>query len=251
MVIDFGAIILGSRVFGNPTASGSPTRPTSVYNNEMARRFLFCSSKSLFRIASAGLLTACVALNLASAQDTAKRGRKYKSPPPTANVEVTVLRATNGKPVENASVIFHPLENGRDSGNMELKTNEDGKAKIDLLAIGSSVRVQVISPGFQTYGEDYKVDKDTMAIEVKLKRPGAQYSIYNKSEGNEPDKNKPTDSTAPTAPTAPTDPKASNPNAPKANADAPKDTPADGSATDAAKPAPASDAKPQDPPAPK
>jgi len=127
--------------------------------------------------------------------DSPKRGRKYKAPPATSHVEVTVTRATNGKPIENAAVIFHPLVDGRDNGNMELKTNDEGKAVIDLLATGSNVRLQIIAPGFQTYGEDYKVDKDNIAIEVKLKRPTAQYSIYKKSEGaaSAPDKseNKP------------------------------------------------------------
>jgi len=155
-------------------------------------------------------LAALSTLSLAShAQDTAKRGRKYKAPPPTSHFEVTVLRATNGKPVENASVIFHPLEDGKNAGNMELKTNDEGKATIDLLEIGSDVRVQIIAPGFQTYGEDYKVDKDNMAIAIKLKRPSGQYSIYKKSEGKEPDKSadkpkdEPKDSTASPAPTEP------------------------------------------------
>src|SRR5450631_2961280 len=93
-----------------------------------------------FAIASM-LLAAVSAVSLIYAHDApnvAKRGRKYKAPPPTARFEVTVLRASTGKPVENASVIFHPLENGRDSGNMELKTNDEGKAVIDLLELGSS-----------------------------------------------------------------------------------------------------------------
>jgi hypothetical protein len=38
--------------------------------------------------------------------------------------------------------------------------------------------LQVIAPGFQTYGEDYKIDKAEMAIEIRMKRPGEQYSIY-------------------------------------------------------------------------
>ncbi len=68
-------------------------------------------------------------------------------------------------------MIFHPLVDGHDNGNMELKTNDEGKAVIDLLETGTNVRVQIVAAGFQTYGEDYKVDKDNMAIEVKLKRP--------------------------------------------------------------------------------
>jgi hypothetical protein len=135
----------------------------------------------------AGLVASFLLLALSVAAvaqtDTAKRGRKYKAPPPTSRFEVTVLRATNGKPIENASVIFHPLEDGHNNGNMELKTNDEGKAVIDLLEIGSDVRLQIIAPGFQTYGEDYKIDKDNIAVQIKMKRPAAQYSIYKKSEG--------------------------------------------------------------------
>jgi hypothetical protein len=72
------------------------------------------------------------------------------------------------------------MEGEHDKGNMELKTNEDGKTVIDVLPIGDTVRLQVIAKGFQTYGEDYKIDKPEMAIEVKMKRPGEQYSIYKK-----------------------------------------------------------------------
>lgn len=169
----------------------------------------------------AGLILAALSIvSLAHAQDSAatKRGRKYKAPPPTARFEVTVLRATTGKPVENASVIFHPLENGRDSGNMELKTNDEGKAVIDLLELGTSVRLQIIAPGFQTYGEDYKVDKEHIAVEVKMKRPTGQYSIYKKNESKSEDK--PSDKPDGTA----KDGSAGAPDAPK-NAPKPQEPP--------------------------
>jgi hypothetical protein len=170
-----------------------------------------------------GCLAMAVAVaGTAHSQDSAKRGRKYKSPPPTARVEVTVLRASTGKPIENASVIFHPLEDGKNAGNMELKTNDEGKAVIDLLNIGSDVRVQIIANGFQTYGEDYKVDKDNLAIEIKMKRPSEQYSIYKKGEGTSADKSTGKPDAAP-------------------KADAPSET-----KPDAASNAPKDEAKPQD-----
>jgi 5-hydroxyisourate hydrolase-like protein (transthyretin family) len=138
----------------------------------MQRRF-FCRL-SVF-VAACGL---AVTLLAASAQDSPKRGRKYKAPPATARIEVTVLRDGNGKPIENAAVVFHPMQGEKDKGAMELKTNEDGKTLIDVLPIGDTVRLQIIAKGFQTYGEDYKIDKPEMAIEIKMKRPGEQYSIY-------------------------------------------------------------------------
>lgn len=128
----------------------------------------------VFRITLVAALV-CAMLSLsASAQN---RGRKYKAPPPTSRVEVSVLRDEDGHPVENAAVIFHLVG---DKGNMELKTNDEGKTMIDVLPTGSKVLLQVFAKGYQTYGADYTLDKANMSIEVKLNRPGKQYSIYSK-----------------------------------------------------------------------
>jgi hypothetical protein len=113
-----------------------------------------------------------------SSKDDEGWNRKYKTPPPSARIEVTVLKSFNGKPIENAAVIFHPIEGDKDKGVLEIKTNEDGKAIIDVIPIGDTVRLQVIANGYQTYGQDYKIDKAEMSMEVKMKRPGAQYSTY-------------------------------------------------------------------------
>ena len=149
----------------------------------MSRR---ATMKPMFRrpLASAALFVAITGLAalpvsaLAQKDDDAGWSRKYKTPPPSAHVEVTVLKAFNGKPIENAAVIFHPLQGDKDKGALELKTNEDGKAIIDVIPIGDTVRLQVIANGYQTYGQDYKIDKAEMSMEVKLKRPAAQYSTY-------------------------------------------------------------------------
>ena len=118
------------------------------------------------------------------AQDETKRGRKYTPPPPTSKITVTVIKATSGKPVENAAVIFHPMKNGKDEGNLELKTNEEGKAIIDVIPIGDTVRLQVIASGFQTFGDDYEITTDSKEITVKMKHPDRQYSIYEKNDPN-------------------------------------------------------------------
>jgi hypothetical protein len=114
---------------------------------------------------------------LAHAQDAPNRGRKYVPPPPTAHVSVLVVKDVNGKPIENAAVIFHMVgEEGK--GNMELKTNEEGKAAIDVVPLGDTMTLQIIANGFQTFGEDYKIITDTKDIVVRLKRPAQQYSTY-------------------------------------------------------------------------
>jgi hypothetical protein len=110
--------------------------------------------------------------------------RKYKAPPQASRIQVTILKDDNGKPVENAAVIFHPIQGDKDKGYLELKSNEDGKAIIDVIPIGDTVRLQVIANGFQTYGGDYKIDKPEVSLEVRMKRPGSQYSIYKMTDSS-------------------------------------------------------------------
>jgi hypothetical protein len=114
-------------------------------------------------------------------QDRPRRGRKYTPPKPTSHVEITVLRASSGKPIPNAGVVFH-VEG--DKGNMELKSDGDGKAVIDILPTGSTILLQVIAKGFQTYGESFKLDTAQKAIEVHLQKPQEQYSIYKNHDQN-------------------------------------------------------------------
>ena len=115
------------------------------------------------------------------AQDNSRHGRKYKTPPQAAHIAITVVRDYNDKPISLAHVVLHPVEGDRDKGSLEVKTNDDGKAVIDVVPIGDTVRLQVIVSGFQTYGSDFKVDQPEINMEVRMKRPGAQYSIYNNS----------------------------------------------------------------------
>jgi hypothetical protein len=96
-----------------------------------------------------------------------------------ASLRFLVVRDYNGKPVRNAGVVMHPMQtNGKQSrGGLELKTDSEGKASFDGVPYGK-LRVQVLAQGFQTYGEDFDIDKPDMEITVKLKRPQGQYSIY-------------------------------------------------------------------------
>ncbi|HZE28114.1 MAG TPA: carboxypeptidase-like regulatory domain-containing protein [Terriglobales bacterium] len=98
---------------------------------------------------------------------------------PSAALNFVVVRDYSGKPVRNASVVLHPVNaRGRQQrGGYELKTDSDGKTSFDGVPYGK-LRVQVLAPGFQTFGEDYDIEGPTMDITVKLKRPQKQYSIY-------------------------------------------------------------------------
>lgn len=96
-----------------------------------------------------------------------------------ATVNFTVVREFNGKPVRAASVILHPLDGkgNQKSSGQQLKTDADGKAQHPALPYGK-MRVQVIAPGLQTFGEDLDINQDTMDIVIKLKKPQEQHSIY-------------------------------------------------------------------------
>jgi len=47
--------------------------------------------------------------------------------------------------------------------------------------------VQVLANGFQTFGQDYQIDKPKLDIVIKLKRPQGQYSIYDNHTDNKKD----------------------------------------------------------------
>jgi hypothetical protein len=98
---------------------------------------------------------------------------------PTSSLRFVVVRDSDGKPVRNAQVVLHPVKGkGKQaSGEIELKTDGDGKTNVDSIPYGL-LRVQVLMPRFQTFGEDYQIDKPEMEITVKLKHPTGQYSTY-------------------------------------------------------------------------
>lgn len=114
---------------------------------------------------------------------TERHGRKYKAPPETSHLEILVVKDANGKVIENAGVIFHPMKDGIDEGNLEVKSGPDGKAFIDIIPTGSDVQVQVIASGFVTHAENMKLDTASRQITVRMKRPTQQVSAYDEAEG--------------------------------------------------------------------
>ncbi len=98
---------------------------------------------------------------------------------PMSSLRFAVVRDSDGKPVRNAAVILHPMKRkGKQAqGEVELKTDADGKTSVAGIPYGP-LRVQVLAPHFQTFGEDYEISQADMLITVKLKHPGEQYSVY-------------------------------------------------------------------------
>ena len=153
------------------------------------------SGKIKFHVLACLLLVAAL-VSVAVAQ-------RDKAEDPTAILNILVIKEDNGKPVRNAAVIMHPVSNsGKQSrGGVELKTDIDGKTSFDGIPYGK-LRVQVLASGFQTFGEDYEVDKAKLDFVIKLKRPQGQYSIYESHPEEKKDDKKDDKSSPPADPNA-------------------------------------------------
>jgi Carboxypeptidase regulatory-like domain len=132
-----------------------------------------------------GLLSVFTLLGTAAAQ-------RDQAEEPTAVLNFVVIKEDNGKPVRSAAVIMHPVNaHGKQSrGGLELKTDADGKTTFDGIPYGT-LRVQVLASGFQTFGEDYEVNRSKLDLTIKLKRPQGQYSIYQNHPEEKKDNNTP------------------------------------------------------------
>jgi len=113
---------------------------------------------------------------------------------PTAALSFIILKDDSGKPVRNAAVVLHPVntkgKQGR--GGFELKTDNDGKTHFEGVPYGK-LRVQVLAPGFQTFGEDHEIGEAEKEITVRMKRPQKQYSIYDEHSEQKKDAPAPED----------------------------------------------------------
>jgi len=122
-------------------------------------------------------LVAIIWLMLVGASFATEKKPRYSDP--VAELRFLVLKDANGKPVRNAAIVMHGVgkHDKQERGGVELKTDAEGKASFEGIPYGK-LRVQVLAPGFQTFGGDYDVNQATVEITIKLKRPEGQYSIY-------------------------------------------------------------------------
>lgn len=135
---------------------------------------------SVFALAASVFVSTLVFPGTGAAQE---HGRKWQPPPPTAEVVIKVVKGINNHPFENAGVVFHAVREGKDDGNLEVKTDPDGNAKIDVLEVGSHVLVQVIAKGYATTAAEFDLPAAGYKTTLKLQRPRAQVSEYIDNDG--------------------------------------------------------------------
>jgi 5-hydroxyisourate hydrolase-like protein (transthyretin family) len=93
---------------------------------------------------------------------------------------VHVVSASNGKPIDRASVIVRFKEGlgvnlKKIQTTWETKTNQEGEVMLPSMPQGK-ILIQIIAANYQTFGNLFVTDKPEQTIEIKLNAPQQQYS---------------------------------------------------------------------------
>ena len=131
-------------------------------------------------------LLTVVLLALAAPAAAQRKPKQY------SDLKFQVVKKHNGKPIRNASVVLHLVNDKgeQQKGGYQLKTATDGRTSFDSAPYGK-LRVQVIAPGFQTYGEDFDISQPSHEFLIQMNRPQEQYSIYDKKADEKKPEDKP------------------------------------------------------------
>jgi hypothetical protein len=118
----------------------------------------------------------------ADAQADAKTDRDTKSDASDgySKLRVQITGGDTNKPIGNASVYVRydeapsGLLHKTHQAELNFKSNQDGTVKVPSVPRGK-VLIQVIAPGWHTYGEWYDVTKDEQVIDIHLAKPPRWY----------------------------------------------------------------------------
>ena|SRR5258706_13546166 len=101
------------------------------------------------------------------------------------DVKLVVTDGEKGTPVPRAAVTLRFAKEKRlrkdEKFEWDVKTDGGGRVTIPYVASGK-IRLLVFAKGFQTFGEDFTINGAEQIIEVRLNRPGGQYSAHDTAE---------------------------------------------------------------------
>jgi hypothetical protein len=123
-------------------------------------------------------LVLCLALGL-HAQDKGDDTKgKADSAAKDSRLTIIVTGGEDKKPVDSASVYVKFVEErklGKDKKiEMNLKTNMSGMCHVPVLPPGKFL-IQIIAPGWKTFGEYYDISQTEQTINIELVRPPKWY----------------------------------------------------------------------------
>ena len=87
----------------------------------------------------------------------------------TTRLTITVTGGDEKKPVADASVYlkYQKIE-------LNLKTNQEGKTHSPEIPQGK-VLIQIVAPGWKTFGEYYYLQEEDQTIQIHLDRPATRW----------------------------------------------------------------------------
>jgi hypothetical protein len=133
---------------------------------------------SLAALLAAGFFVAlclCVPPVLRAQSD--KDAPKDAKPSDTAELRIELTGGDKKVPIADASVYLKFTEDKliRDKRiELDLKTNQKGVARSPDIPKGR-VLIQIVSPGWKTFGQYYEINQDEQVIQINLKRPTANW----------------------------------------------------------------------------
>jgi len=96
----------------------------------------------------------------------------------TTKLRIEVTAGEEANPVEGASVYVRFSEDRKfrkdKKTEQNWKTNKDGVIKVPEVPRGS-VMIQVIAPGWKTFGRWYDLDQDEQTVKIRLQKPPRWY----------------------------------------------------------------------------
>jgi hypothetical protein len=90
----------------------------------------------------------------------------------TSRLRIEVTGGDTKKPVADASVYLRFPEKKKDE--LDLKTNQEGVARSPEIRQGK-VLIQIVAPGWKTYGEYHDVTEAEQTIQIHLVRPTTRW----------------------------------------------------------------------------
>ena len=107
-----------------------------------------------------------------------KDSKDEKSKQAKVKLRIQVL-SNKDKPISNASVYVRFNQSGGvfhsdKLAELNLKTNQDGSVRVPEIPQGQ-IMIQVVAPGWHTYGKWYDIDKDEEMIRINLEPPSHLY----------------------------------------------------------------------------
>jgi hypothetical protein len=139
------------------------------------KRISIIGLRPLALAAVALLLSTAVAMAQSNSSD---KGDKSKDSGST-KIHIEVVAGDKDAPVANASVYVRFSEPGgffhkQKKIEMNLKTSQEGTVKVPEIPRGK-VLIQIVAPGWKTFGKWYTFEKDEETVKIKLEKPPHWY----------------------------------------------------------------------------